>query len=141
MERDVPSDLRIHHVGIVVDDLRESIAFMRDVLGLEAEDVLDLGPGQVAWVRCGTVMLELLQYSDPARRRERLGDAPAVIEHIAFHTDDADATYAELAAKGVTFEGPPRVWKDRKSFFTKPESCDGVMYQFREPITDPAESK
>lgn len=132
----MPSDLRVHHVGVVVDDLDEAIAFMRDVLNLEPESVTDLGSGQVAWLRCGPVMLELVHYSDPQRRRQRLGDAPAVIEHIAFHTDDADTTYAELAAKGVTFEGPPRSWRDRRSFFTKPESCDGVMYQFRQPITD-----
>lgn len=129
----MPNDLRVHHVGVIVDEMTDAVAFLSNILGLKVSDVLDVGPGLVAWAEAGDIHIELIQYSDP-KLQARLGDAPAKIEHIAFHTDDADATYAELASKGVEFAGPPKAWNDRKSFFTTPESCDGVMYQFRQPI-------
>jgi methylmalonyl-CoA/ethylmalonyl-CoA epimerase len=131
-------DRRIHHVGVVVDDIAQAKAFLEGILGIEVGDVIDLGPGKVAWAPCGEVQIELLEYLDPEYKRKKLGAADAKIEHICFHTDDADAEYAELAEKGVEFAGPPKAWNDRKSFFTTAQSCDGVMYQFREPIEDTA---
>jgi catechol 2,3-dioxygenase-like lactoylglutathione lyase family enzyme len=127
-------DRRIHHIGVVVDDIEEARTFLQDVLGIQVDEVIDLGPGKVAWAPCGDVQIELLEYLEPERKRKRLGSAEAVIEHICFHVDDADTEYAELASKGVEFAGPPKVWNDRKAFFTTPGSCDGVMYQFREPV-------
>ena len=130
-------DRRIHHIGVVVDDIEEARAFLENILGIRVGETIDLGPGKVAWAPCGEVQIELLEYLEPEYKRKRLGAAEALIEHICFHVDDVDAEYAELAEKGVTFAGPPNVWNDRKSFFTTRESCDGVMYQFREPV-DPA---
>ncbi|MFC5948995.1 VOC family protein [Pseudonocardia lutea] len=131
-------DRRIHHVGIVVDDIDQAKGFLQGILDIAVDDVIDLGPGKVAWAPCGEIQIELIEYSDPEYKRKRLGSSEAVIEHICFHTDDADAEYAELAEKGVQFTGPPKAWNDRKAFFTTAASCDGVMYQFREPIEEAA---
>ncbi|WP_191243133.1 VOC family protein [Amycolatopsis deserti] len=43
-----PGELRMHHVGIVVDDLDEAIAFVGGVLGLTVGDVVDLAPRRAA---------------------------------------------------------------------------------------------
>lgn len=132
----MPRQLQIHHIGVVVDDLDEAITFYTDILGAEVGEITDLGPkaGRVAFAQCGAVQVELIDYAPGERRRDRLGDQEAVIEHIAFHVDSADDAYAELAAKGVGFAGPPNSWHDRRTFFTTSQTCDGVMYQFREPI-------
>jgi catechol 2,3-dioxygenase-like lactoylglutathione lyase family enzyme len=134
-------DRRIHHIGIVVDNIEEACEFLSVKLGITVGDVEDLGPGKVAWAPCGDVQLELLEYKDPEYKRKHLGAADALIEHIAFHVDDADAEYLKLRDKGIEFRGLPNSWHDRKTFFTTPESCDGVMYQFREPIDPPVAEK
>jgi catechol 2,3-dioxygenase-like lactoylglutathione lyase family enzyme len=127
--------LRIHHIGVVVDDISDATAFLTDVLGITVGEIVDLGPGtgRVAMAPCGPVQIELIEYADPERRRARLGDDVARIEHIAFDVADAEKVRAELAAKGVGFAGPTRVRPDCTTFFTTPETCDGVMYQFRQP--------
>jgi catechol 2,3-dioxygenase-like lactoylglutathione lyase family enzyme len=130
-------DRRIHHIGVVVDNIEEAKAFLENVLEIGVGEVTDLGPGKVAWAPCGDVQIELLEYLDPEYKRKRLGSAEALIEHICFHSDDVDAEYKELSEKGIEFAGPPNVWNDRKACFTKPASCDGVMYQFREPVDPP----
>jgi catechol 2,3-dioxygenase-like lactoylglutathione lyase family enzyme len=132
-------DRRIHHIGVVVDNIDDAVTFLQEKLGIEVGEVTDLGPGKVAWAPCGDIQIELLEYLEPERRRQRLGSAEAVIEHIAFAVADADAEYAELAEKGIEFSGPVNSWNDRRSFFTTAESCDGVMYQFREQLDTPVE--
>jgi catechol 2,3-dioxygenase-like lactoylglutathione lyase family enzyme len=134
-------DRRIHHIGIVVDNIDEARDFLSGKLGISVGEVTDLGPGKVAWAPCGDVQIELLEYMDPEYKRKRLGAAEAVIEHIAFHVDDVDAEFVELRDKGIEFHGLPNAWHDRKTFFTTPESCDGVMYQFRQPIDPPVAEK
>src|SRR5262245_9497220 len=125
--------LAVHHIGIVVDDLDEAVRFMTGVLGLEVREWIDVPGGRGAFLPCGAVELELLQYLDPKRQANVLGGVDARIEHIAFHVDDADAAYAALIEHGVRAKAPPKDWKGRKSFFTTPETSDGVTYQFREP--------
>jgi catechol 2,3-dioxygenase-like lactoylglutathione lyase family enzyme len=132
-------DRKIHHIGVLVDNIEEAVAFLQDKLGIKVDEVIDLGPGKVAWAPCGEVSIELLEYMDPEYKRKRLGSAEALIEHIAFDVADADAEYTELAAKGIEFAGPPKSWNDRKTFFTTAASCDGVMYQFREQLETPVE--
>ncbi|WP_181779128.1 VOC family protein [Pseudonocardia pini] len=132
-----PGRLTVDHIGIVVDDLDEAVAFLRDVLGLTIDEIFDVGPaGRGAMVAAGPVHLELVEYAQPERRREGLRGGTARIEHIAFDVADAERAHAALTARGVEVEGGLRVRSDCTTFFTTPESCDGVMYQFREATGD-----
>ena len=55
----------------------------------------------------------------------------ARIEHIAVEVDDLAAAAAALRAKGVEFTTPQPLGAAGMSFyFTRPETTDGVMYQF-----------
>jgi catechol 2,3-dioxygenase-like lactoylglutathione lyase family enzyme len=124
---------KVHHIGIVVDDVDEAVDFLTETLGLEVRMRVELAEGRGAFLKCGNIDIEVVQYLEEGRQAAALQNAPARIEHICFHTDDADSSYAGLTAKGVEVVAPPKDWKGRKSFFTKPETCDGVMYQFRQP--------
>ena len=109
----------MHHVGITVKDLDESIRFYHDVLGLEFSnepspwfDGPELGPAvgvpgaalrQVSLL-LGDTTLELLEYKSPPSETE----GPLVsnnlgASHVAFLVDDIEATKADLEAKGITF--------------------------------------
>ena len=112
---------RMHHVGVVVDDLAAATGFFVE-LGLEL-----LGEGQVEGgpvdrvvglegVRVDTAMvgtpdghgrLELIKFRDPPGPG---GDrhAPANIpglRHVAFVVDDVDAAVARLRARGAELVG------------------------------------
>jgi lactoylglutathione lyase len=100
--------LKPHHTGIQVADLERSVAFYRDILGFElvfqwnpqAEYILRM-PG-------GDVFLELLDYRNVERTPVDTRTANPGTAHIAFYTDDCDALYAELVAKGVGSVSPPQ---------------------------------
>ncbi|MGH7332051.1 MAG: VOC family protein [Candidatus Rokuibacteriota bacterium] len=116
----------ILHTGLTVSDLDRSLAFYRDLLGLEliaqwdssqpylrtivsypdAELRIALlrlpGPAGVAGHH-----IELLEYRRPRGTR---GDANTYNPgngHVAFMVDDLDTTYTELRAKGVRFKSAP----------------------------------
>jgi lactoylglutathione lyase len=116
----------ILHTGLTVSDLDRSLAFYRDLLGLEliaqwdsSQPYLRTIVGypdaelRIALLRlpgpAGTPghHIELLEYRRPRGIR---GDAHTYNPgngHVAFMVDDLEATYAELHAKGVRFKSAP----------------------------------
>jgi catechol 2,3-dioxygenase-like lactoylglutathione lyase family enzyme len=109
----------LHHVGITVKNLENSIRFYHDLLGLEFSNEPspwfegeELGravgvPGaalrQVSLV-LGDAMLELLEYKSPPSETARpLGSHSLGASHVAFLVDDIEAKKAELEEKGISF--------------------------------------
>jgi catechol 2,3-dioxygenase-like lactoylglutathione lyase family enzyme len=121
---------RIDHIGIIVDDLGEAERVFRDVLGLTEGDRIERENLRAVFFACGGTEIELVEVIDPEQRRERLGDGEARIEHVAFEVDDLDAVYGALAALGVEPKAPPVAAERYRTFFTRPETADGVGYQF-----------
>jgi len=116
----------VFHTGLTVSDLERSVAFYRDVLGLEVVSQWDSAQPYLrtivgfpdAELRIALLRLpatpaasghhiELLEYRSPHGVR---GDArtcnPGNV-HVAFMVDDLDRVYAELSAKGVRFKSAP----------------------------------
>ena len=118
----------IFHTGITVSDLDRSIAFYRDVLGLELLTQWDSSeaylrtvvgfpdaemriallrlPGGAPSGRSGH-HLELLEYRTPRGVRGDPRTCNPGNAHVAFMVSDLDATYAEMKAKGVRFKSAP----------------------------------
>ena len=116
----------ILHTGLTVSDLDRSIAFYRDLLGLELITQWDSSQPYLravvgypdAELRIALLRLpgpagaaghhiELLEYRRPRGSR---GDANTYIPgngHVAFMVDDLDAIYGDLKAKGVRFKSAP----------------------------------
>ena len=112
----------IGHVGISVADLDRSIAFYRDVLGME---LVDQGPfegerygailgirgvrGDIATLRAGSLEIELFRFLVPS---SRAGDpvrpvSDQGITHFCIEVTDIRAIYDRLKAAGVSFNCPP----------------------------------
>jgi len=122
---------RIDHVGIVVDDLASARRFVTDVLGLAFDREVSI-PGRLeaAFYRCDGTGIELIEVTDPKLRQERLGGASAKIEHVAVEVDDLLAAFDDLHRHGVeTTSETPTVIGPTRSYFTRPETSDGVTYQ------------
>lgn len=116
----------ILHTGLTVSDLDRSIAFYRDLLGLELIAQWDSSRPYLrtvvgypdAELRIALLRLpgaagaaghhiELLEYRRPRGTR---GDANTYNPgngHVAFMVDDLEATYAALKGRGVRFKSAP----------------------------------
>ncbi len=114
------------HTGLTVTDLERSLAFYRDVLGLEVVRQwdstrpylrtivgfpdADLRIALLKMPRAAAPFghhIELLEYRSPRgvpgdRRTCNPGNV-----HVAFVVEDIDTAYAELQAKGVRFKSAP----------------------------------
>jgi lactoylglutathione lyase len=114
---------RPHHMGIQVADLDRSLAFYVDTLGFEV--VFRWNP-QAEYIRTITgypdadihaailrmpgdtsVFLEILEYRNVDKAPVDTRTANPGTAHLAFFTDDCDALYAGLVAKGVASVSAP----------------------------------
>lgn len=114
--------MNLNHVGISVANVERSIAFYRDMLGMELltpvfafggpsfERVLGLENvrGKMGVVRNGSVQLELFEFShpDPAPQDPDYSVGDRGISHFGIEVRDIDGLYARLAAAGVRFHCP-----------------------------------
>lgn len=140
---------RMHHVGIVVDDLAAATAFFVELgLKLQGEGAVEGGHvdrvvglggvrAELAMVETpdGHGRLELTKFHSPLGRG---GDwhAPANtpgIRHIAFAVDDIDAVVAGLRARGAELVGEVERYEDsyRLCYVRGPE---GIIVELAERI-------
>ena len=120
---------RMDHVGVVVDDLADAVAFFVE-LGLELEgeapvegDWVDRIVGlegvsaQIAMLRTpdGHGRLELTEFHTPSNDDgdERAPANAAGIRHISFAVDDIEAVLARLRARGAELVGELGRYEDR----------------------------
>jgi lactoylglutathione lyase len=113
----------IHHHGFTVSSADRSVAFYRDVLGLELVRISDrsnlpsydhmLGYKDVK-LRIAVLrhpknefILELVQYINPPCQTRPLENKFLGASHLAFEVEDVDATYATLQQAGFGAINPP----------------------------------
>jgi catechol 2,3-dioxygenase-like lactoylglutathione lyase family enzyme len=121
---------RMDHVGVVVEDLADAVAFFVE-LGLELHggasvegDWVDRVVG-LEGVRAQIVMLqtpdghgrlELAKFhapsSDGGYQRERVATNAPGIRHVAFAVDDIDGVLARLRARGAELVGEVGRYRD-----------------------------
>jgi catechol 2,3-dioxygenase-like lactoylglutathione lyase family enzyme len=140
---------RMDHVGVVVDDLADAVAFFVE-LGLELQGEASVGGDWVdrviglEGVRSQIVMLqtpdghgrlELSKFHTPATDA---GDASAPsnavgIRHLSFSVEDLDAVLARLDARGTELVGEVVRYKDvyRLCYVRGPE---GIIVELAEPL-------
>jgi catechol 2,3-dioxygenase-like lactoylglutathione lyase family enzyme len=106
--------MNFHHTGLSVADLDRAKKWYAEVLGMAEGFAFEIAPAAVRglFMEGHGTRVELI---------ERTGSAPGIggqdpsaalltrgFGHIAFTTDDLDATYAELVARGATPVWDPR---------------------------------
>jgi len=114
----------VHSTTIYVKDQDKAIAFYTNVLGLEKVIDAQMGPD----MRFVTVVPPGAQ-TQIVLGAESWGDRAAGGQTgITFTTNDIDATYKELTAKGVRFKAAPEAmpWGDKAAWFYDP--CDNEFF-------------
>lgn len=108
---------RLHQVGARVDDLEETEAFYREVLGARFLARFD-PPGLLFFDFAGT------------RIAFEKGNNPAT---LYFWVDDIDAAHADFAGRGVVFDGPPHlIHRDDEGVFDNPGTEEWMAF-FKDP--------
>jgi catechol 2,3-dioxygenase-like lactoylglutathione lyase family enzyme len=125
----------MHHVGIVVRDLDRVVAFVTGTFGLPVVNRLasaELGM-RAAFLACGPVLVELVEFADPQVTQDRLGDRAAALDHVALQVADLAAAVEALGAHGVrTVHDAPLVTPAGRTHFTAADTSAGVVWQLLE---------
>jgi len=136
----------VNHTSFTVSDLDRSIAFYRDLLGMELISLAGRDPAfvekvtgipganlKVAYLQAPGHRLELIQYFSPPGKKLELQTNNVGCAHLAFNVDDLPKMYAEMKAKGVHFKSAPQEVSAGPNkgtltvYFTDP---DGITLEF-----------
>ena len=105
-----PMPQHLHAVALVVPDYDTAISFYVEVLGFTLAQDTNLGDGK-RWVlvtpKGGTTSL-LLAKATTAQQTQAIGQQTGGRVSFFLHTDNFDADYADLHAKGLQFCETPR---------------------------------
>jgi catechol 2,3-dioxygenase-like lactoylglutathione lyase family enzyme len=112
---------RVDFVSFLTQDLQRAKRFYTDVLGLEVETEGDSDME----LRCGQVTLDIF---DPSSIGQAFAPSPA---GLALRVEDVDAARAELAAKGVAFDGETIVTSVCKQAWFKDPDGNALMLHRR----------
>jgi methylmalonyl-CoA/ethylmalonyl-CoA epimerase len=122
--------VQLDHVGIVVSDLEETLAFFRDALGLEPERRVDEpGRARAAFLPAGEAFVELIEVT-----REGTPQRSGVtrIEHLGVRVDDLDAELERIRAMPLATETPEPVVKGGRRMIAVDAPTAGVRLQLIE---------
>ena len=129
---------KIHHIGIAVHDLEQSLKFYRDTLGLHvhAQDTVQDQGVSAALLTIGNSEIELLQPLSPdspvGKFLERKGEG---LHHICFQTPDVDAELEELKRKEIPLiDRVPRKGLAGMICFLHPKASRGVLVELATPV-------
>ena len=131
---------QIDHIGMAVNKLDETVAFYRQVMGLEVSSSEVFNGMKIAFLRIGESELELIEDLTPdgaiARHIAKRGEG---LQHVAYRVDDIDQALQEMRAKGIALideRARPGARKARVAFL-HPKSTKGVLIELVEPQKSP----
>ena len=95
--------LLVDHIGILVKDIPASLPFYRDTLGLSFEGIENNEAYKVdiAFLRCGETLVELLQPTGEGSFKDTLETKGEGFQHVAFRVDDVAEGLKEMKEKGI----------------------------------------
>ncbi len=147
---------QIYHVGLTVSDLDRSVAFYRDVLGLQYQgELLMEGKeteamfrrancrARVAYLNGSDQLhmppVELIQFVGDEIRRKPMDLFTTSISELCFYAEDADAVYQKLVEQGVECFSAPQEFDFRQAGFGRSKAFyfrdpDGIILEIMQPL-------
>jgi len=114
--------MKMNHVGISVSNIERTIAFYRDMFGMEEmtpvfpfsgpdfSEIMGVedAQGRMTMLKKGNVRLELFEFANPKPKAKdpNYPVADHGYTHFGFDVDDLDAVYDKLKAAGVPIHCP-----------------------------------
>jgi methylmalonyl-CoA epimerase len=133
---------RIHHIAVVVRDLSASLAFYRDILGLELDLVQEMADDRVriAFLPIGGSKLELVEPTDTTTGVARFLAAKGEgFHHFCLEVANLSESLTRLAIDGIDLiDTAPRKGAEGPVAFLHPRSCGGVLVELIEAPGGPS---
>ena len=111
---------RIEHTALSVSDMERSVAFYRDLIGMQVAFEVDFSDSllgavngltgckaKVVHLKLGETVLELFQYRQPQGLPLERRQCDVGYIHVGFRVTDIHRHYAEMKAQGVRFLSEP----------------------------------
>jgi methylmalonyl-CoA/ethylmalonyl-CoA epimerase len=127
--------MRIHHVGVAVNDLDAAVELYQKVFGAELTHRASNEELTAAFLRAGDAEVELLQpLRDDSPVGKFLANRGPGLHHIAVAVPDIDKAIAEARADGLEMiDQEPRIGlHGTRIAFVHPKSVGGVLTEFVE---------
>ena len=147
---------RIYHVGLTVSDLERSIAFYRDVLGLEFQGEIFMEgeetdkmfrrvncKARVAYLNGSKAVeappVELIQFVNNEVKKVPSDLFTTSISEVCFYTDDIDSAYKHLVDNNVECLSEPQYFDFRADGFGESRAFyfrdpDGIILEMMQPL-------
>ena len=147
---------RIYHVGLTVSDLDRSIAFYRDILGLEFQGEIFMAgeetdrlfrmkdtKARVAYLNGSKAIeappIELIQFVDNKVKKVKGNLFTTSISEVCFYTDDIDSVYKTLVENHVECLSEPQYFDFRADGFGESRAFyfrdpDGIILEMMQPL-------
>ena len=130
----MPTIQSVHHVAVVVDDMRKSLSFWRDALGIDLHELRDVPAeaSRVAFLPLAGTEIELVEptTTDSGIAKYLAKRGPGM-HHICLQVDDIGAMLEQLRARGIRLinEEPRKAANGKMYAFVHPESTGGVLVE------------
>ena len=140
----------IRHFGIVVRDMERSLAFYRDLLGMEVrkrkeekglylDTLLGVKKGEILTVKlssgAGSSLLELIEFTSPRDPEPRRVEVNSIgPTHVALTTGDLGRLSAALKKHGIRFLSEPITSPDGKVRLVFCRDPDGNLVELVEEL-------
>lgn len=123
--------MKLHHIGIVVNNIQESIGELKNYLNFETTStIMPVGSQKVniCFLKIGDPFLELIEPSSPDSAISEFAKSGGGIHHLCFEVKDIESELEEFARKGATtLVNPVKGFDERRIAFvdlnTKNTKC------------------
>ena len=126
---------RVEHIAIAVHNMAESMAMLKNTLGLELDYEETIGSTKLAMFPVGETSLELLEAESPTSPvADWIEERGQSLFHLCFDVEDIDAALDELRAKGVKLldETPKAGHGGSRIAFLDPASTGDFLIELAE---------
>ncbi len=126
---------RVEHIAIAVHNMAESMAMLKNTLGLELDYEETIGSTKLAMFPVGETSLELLEAESPTSPvADWIEERGQSLFHLCFEVEDIDAALDELRAKGVKLldETPKAGHGGSRIAFLDPASTGEILIELAE---------
>jgi methylmalonyl-CoA/ethylmalonyl-CoA epimerase len=130
----IPEAGELHHVGVVVSSIAESLPFYRDKLGMRAGPIRELADQRVraTFLIGPNARIELIEPTDAESGVGRFlaERGKPTLHHVCFVVDDLRLALAALAQRGVELiDREPRRGIEGDVAFLHPRASGGVLIE------------